>query len=286
MNGESMVLPKVASSLPPPSHLASADVRSAIIAALRWKHVREDDIEDLTHDVLVKALALRDLPATLPECVKLLRKMATDLAIDSLRKRRIRGRFNVGPCEDPDERPVPQAAPSEIRDPIDLHRQIDFARRQLEEGEITPRQAAIIEAEVNGVPQLEIAARLDIAYQTVRNELARGRRILRESWAAHVTMALFVLAGLLASLLRGRHPTLEATDVPEPRTDHVIAPPEFGPEDLAEALRRQALRACAVHRWVDCYETLDRAAEIDPAGDAKPWVQKARREALRQMDRK
>jgi hypothetical protein len=57
MNGESVVLLEVASRLLPVSHRASAVIRPAITATLRWQRGRKDDLEDQTHDVLVKALA-------------------------------------------------------------------------------------------------------------------------------------------------------------------------------------------------------------------------------------
>ena len=89
--------------LSPATHFASAEVRAAIGAALRKKYVGSSDIDDLTQEVLVKALALRDPPATLPECVALARKIANDLAVDRMRQRRMRSRFFDGPSEHADD---------------------------------------------------------------------------------------------------------------------------------------------------------------------------------------
>src|ERR1700677_3878183 len=159
MRGESVVSPRVPAPLSPATHFASADVRTAIASALRRHHVEWSAIDDLTQDVLVKALALREHPATLPECVALVRKMASDLAVDRMRQRRIRSRFLDGPCEHPDDTaaadpparppappPPPNPPASAPPEAIDTQGQLAFARRQLEAGVITVRQAAIFES--------------------------------------------------------------------------------------------------------------------------------------------
>jgi DNA-directed RNA polymerase specialized sigma24 family protein len=281
------VSPRVPAPSSPATHFASADVRTAIASALRRRHVGRSDLDDLTQEVLVKALALRESPTTLSECVALARKMASDLAVDRMRQRRIRSRFLDGPCEHPDDTAAADTPASDLPETIDVQRQLDFARRQLEAGVITVRQAAMFESEADDVPQRETARRLHIAYSTLRNELARGRRAMRESWTAYAAMALFAIMGWLTYLLGDRpHLTLEATDAPDLHLDHTVTPPEPTPEETAEALRRQALRACAAQQWYDCVETLDRAAEIDPAGDTKPWVHEARKKAMGHLDPK
>ncbi len=277
MSQESLVAPKAPSPSSPSAHLAHVEVRSAIAAALRRKQVKRDDIEDLTHDVIVKALALPALPAALPECTALVRKIAGDLAVDRMRQRRSRGRYNVGLCEDPDDRSASECtAAAGADDAIDVRRQLAFTQHQIEAGLVSARQAAILEAEADDVPQSHVARRLDVAYKTVRNDLARARRTLRESWASYVTLVLFAIAGFVGWALRDR---AENDPVAAPHPEDSLAPPEATPEELADGLRRKALRACAVQQWDDCLDGLDRAAALDPAGDAKPWVQKARHEA-------
>jgi hypothetical protein len=213
--------------------------------------------------------------------------MATDLAIDRIRSARIRGRYNVGPCEDPDERPGSDTRPGDLAEAIDRQRQLAFVRRRIEEGRITARQAAIFEAEADDIPQTEIARRLGVAFSTVRNELARGRHAMRKSWTAYAAATFVALIGVLTGLLRDRdRATLGVTDAPEPELDHPIAPPEPSPEEMAASLRRQALHACDLRQWVECYVTFERAAAMDPVGDKSPWVQKAKREAMQNVDSK
>ena len=128
--------------------------------------------------------------------------------------------------------------------------------------------------------QSHVARRLNVAYKTVRNDLARARRTLRESWTSYVTLVLVAIAGFVGWASRDRaRPELENGYVAHPRPEHSLAPPEATPEELADGLRRKALRACVVQQWDDCLGGLDRAAALDPGGDAKPWVQKARHEA-------
>jgi hypothetical protein len=45
----------------------------------------------------------------------------------------------------------------------------------------------------------------------------------------------------------------------------------------ATGLRRQAFMDCGSQRWVACEEALDRARELDPAGESMPLVREARR---------
>jgi DNA-directed RNA polymerase specialized sigma24 family protein len=278
MRQESLVAPKAPSPSSARSNLARVEVRSAIAAELRGRHVRTDDIEDLTHDVIVKALVLPELPASLPECTALVRKIAGDLAIDRMRQRRSRGRYNVGLCGDPDARSTSQfTAAAGADDAIAVRRQLAFVQHQIEAGLLSARQAAILEADADGVPQSHVAERLNVAYKTVRNDLARARRTLRESWASYVTLVLFAIAGFVG--WERARPDLENNHVAHPRFEHSLAPREAMPEELADSLRRKALRACAVQQWDDCLDGLNHAAALDPAGDTKPWVQKAKHEA-------
>jgi DNA-directed RNA polymerase specialized sigma24 family protein len=287
MRDESLVPPDAPAPLLSGTIFADPEVRSAIVSALRWRHVPPNDIEDLTQEVLLRALSLDQPPPTLPECLGLVRKMATDLAVDRMRSLRIRGRFHAGLHENPDAHPASDTPMSDVPEAIDQRRQLDFADRAIDRRYITERQAAIMAAEASDVPQSEIARDLRVSFQTVRNELARGRRKMRESWAAYAALSLAALLGVLAGLLRDRNrPTLAKTDVPEPNLDHPVEAPELTPEETADALRRMARHACDVGEWFECAETLGRAAELDPAGDAKPWVQKMKSEALQHLDEK
>jgi DNA-directed RNA polymerase specialized sigma24 family protein len=286
MRSESVMSSRVPAPSSPASHFASAEVRTAIAAALRQQHVGWSDIDDLTQEVLVKALALRESPATLSECVALARKMARDLAIDRMRQRRIRGRFLAGPCENPDDVAATANAASDIPDAIDIQRQLDFARRQAEAGAITARQVAILEDEANEVPQAEIAQRLNVSHQTVRNDLSLARRVMRASWASYASAVLLAVFGAIVAFVFGRHDPHVAAPAPDTHDDPPVAPPEETPEHRADVLRLQAVRACDVQQWAECLDALNQASALDPAGDANPDVQKATELARRHVDEK
>jgi RNA polymerase sigma factor (sigma-70 family) len=287
MRAELLVSPKVPTTSSARATFASSDVRAAIAKALRQQYVPSAEIEDLTQEVLVKALALDEPPVTAAECVAVARKMATDLAVDRMRRRRQRGRFHAGLAEDPDNHAASDTPASDVPERIDQGRQIDFVQRAIAAELITARQVAILEAEMDGVPQSKIARRLRVAYQTVRNDLTQARATMRKSWAAYATATLAALLAVLTGVLRDRsRPTLATTDVPEPDLDHAITAPEPTPQETADALRRMALHACDMKDWDACFETFGRAAALDPAGESKPWVQKARREAFGHLDLK
>jgi len=287
MNGEPLVSRKAPTATLSETLFASAQVRSAIGSALRKRGIRHPDVDDLTQEVLVKALGLREPPSTLPECIALARKMAGDLAVDRIRWLDRRGRIETPLLQAPDHQPATRVPGADIPEAIDRQRQVDFVQRALDAQEITASQAAILDAELDDVPQEETARRLRIDYQVMRNQLTRLRSRMRTSWAAYASAGLAALVALLAGVLRDRsRPTLLATDVPEPHVDHPIVAPEPTPQETADALRRIALHACDVNDWAECLSTFDRAAGLDPAGDAKPWVQKARLEAIRHVDEK
>ncbi len=164
-------------------------------------------------------------------------------------------------------------------DAIDVRRQLAFTQHQIEAGLVSARQAAILEADADGVPQSHVARRLNVAYKTVRNDLARARRTLRESWASYVTLVLLAIAGFVGWALRDRTPTspprAPTTRWPRPRRR-----PRSSPTACARRLSAGApcssgtnasTASIAPRRWT-------------PAGDAKPWVQKAKHDA--QMHRR
>ena len=59
------------------AHLASPEVREAILAALKRRDVPDDDVEDLAHDVIARALVTPSPPPNLEECKALVSKMAS-----------------------------------------------------------------------------------------------------------------------------------------------------------------------------------------------------------------
>jgi DNA-directed RNA polymerase specialized sigma24 family protein len=258
-------------SLPPhAAYLATASVHSAIEAVLRRQGVAPPDVEDLRQVVLAQALETSAPPPDLDQCIGLVRKTARDPAIDHFRRRARRSKFDAGPFENPDERAAVET-PAEER--LDFGKQIAWVHDRIHDGTISPRQAGMLASAADGVPGAAIAREWGLTDQTVRNELSRARKTARLSWAAFVAVG-----GVVAIVLYGF--------VSEP--DRADRGPEVGgvlPDrlEVAQQLRGRALQECRSERWADCLHDLDRAAQLDPAGDTAPEVQNARADVQRRL---
>lgn len=253
--------------LPHAAFLATPEVREAIGGVLRRRGVSAVDAEDMTHDVIERALRMARPPQSQDECLRVVRKIAHDIAIDAFKSRRGRAKYDAGPCENPDEAPAGGSVSAEGRDPIDAARQLAVVQHQVEIGNITERQAAMLERAAMDTPNAEIAAQMNLAPQTVRNELVAARRTARASWAAYLAAALFTSVALLVWL--------------HSRPNDIAKGPS--PQQLAAWQRRDALDDCAEQRWKACLDGLDEAARIDPKGDSAPAIVKARDDARKHL---
>jgi RNA polymerase sigma factor (sigma-70 family) len=260
---------------PHAAYVASQEVHQAVVAMLRRRGVRGAELEDVTQDVLETVLESPTPPPSLEDCVALACKIARDIAIDRFRKRRSRAKYNAGLYENPDDRPAPDPVSSGERDPIDARKQIDCIRREIAAGRITRRQVAILAAEAEDVPQAETAARLNVAHQTVRNDLATARSTARASWASYLAVAAFAVAGFIVWMLRDRDQMAKTPPQPAPRPVDSQTPPQPTQQERAEDMRRKALHDCDVGRWDECLEGLQNAEMIYPAADTDLRVQKA-----------
>ncbi len=94
----------VASSFSSSEAWASVEVRRAVDGVLRRYGVGID-ADDLAQDALFKALKVQPPPTSLGGCVALARKIAREVAIDHIRRKVARRRYDEGPCAEPDEQP-------------------------------------------------------------------------------------------------------------------------------------------------------------------------------------
>jgi DNA-directed RNA polymerase specialized sigma24 family protein len=267
-------------SVQPPhaAWLVLPEITDAIEKALRKRGLWGPDLEDHRQSVLERAYVAAEPPGTREECVYLVRKIAREMAIDILRKRRRRSKVDVGPCGDPDERP-PLDGGRDGADAIDARRQLALIQRDIESGSITARQAAILTSAVDDVSQLEIAAQMKLAHSTVRNDLAAARRTARRSWAAFAAVTLAVLGLVLWYESRP-----ENVAAPHPGPDESVTPPAPTPQGVAQETRQRALHECALQQWEACLRDLDAARGLDPAGDKAARVVEARDRASRQIE--
>jgi DNA-directed RNA polymerase specialized sigma24 family protein len=198
------------------------------------------------------------------------RKIAREMAIDTHRKARRRSSVDVGLCEDPDERVPADAA--DAADAIDARRQLAFLQAEIASGNITDRQAAILTKAVDEIPQAEIAAQMQLAHSTVRNELSAARRMARTSWAAFAAVA----AVCVFAILLARNEPPKAGSAPPYHPDESGTPRAQTTEEMLRIVRRKALDACDRQEWAKCLEELDVARDVDPAGEKDEKIQRAR----------
>ena len=129
-----------------------------------------DDAQDLTQEAFIKALQREDQLKDTQKAAHWLSRIATNTAIDFLRRN---GR--VGFC-DVDELPEPLCSPSSESPEQILLR----AERQtyLESGlgHLTERErSALVLRDVEGLPAEEVARRLNCSKATVRSHIANAR---------------------------------------------------------------------------------------------------------------
>jgi DNA-directed RNA polymerase specialized sigma24 family protein len=162
--------------------LASPTVRADILAVLRRRGIGPDDILDLVQETLARALAVRNPPRDLPECTRLTRVIARNVAATHVYRRALLRRHDSGAA--PDDTPAPDDGFATTRDPIDRDRQLALMVREVTRGRLSPRAVAIVHAVSEDVPQTAIAEELGIGHGTVRNELCRARRSFQARWSA------------------------------------------------------------------------------------------------------
>jgi RNA polymerase sigma-70 factor, ECF subfamily len=136
------------------------------------------DAQDLTQEAFIKALQRQDQLKDLDKAAHWLSRIATNTAIDFLRRA---GRVNFSDLEDLPE-PV---AKSREESPEDLVLRAE-RREYLEAGldVLTDRErSALLLRDVEELPAEEVAARLNCSKATVRSHIANGRVKLRRYFA-------------------------------------------------------------------------------------------------------
>jgi RNA polymerase sigma-70 factor, ECF subfamily len=133
-----------------------------------------DDAQDLTQEAFIKALQRQDQIKDLDKAAHWLSRIATNTAIDFLRRH---GRINF--CEI-DDMPEPLASsPSESPEQILLRNE---RKHYLETGldTLTPRErAALVLRDVEDLPAEEVAGHLNCSKATVRSHIANARTKFR-----------------------------------------------------------------------------------------------------------
>ncbi len=106
-------------------------------------------------------------------------KIARDYAVDCIRKKKFRDRYDVGLCEFPDDYSPPGPS-GEQRDPVDAARQLEEAAALFREGIMPEDGVDILEGVASGCSYPEIGEDLGISARAVRGRLNTMRKRFRE----------------------------------------------------------------------------------------------------------
>lgn len=260
-----------------PIDLADPALRNALIKSLRQR-VPAADVEDVVQATLAEAWAAPHdrRPTDADGARRWLWGIARHKVADFHRRGR-RERLATDtdlPHEDSvanDHASIDSA--EELRDANDLLR---WAEEQLPDGEDVPQTFEWLLREGDGDKLEQIADEASLPAPRVRQRVSRLRRHLRSRWALEVA-AVAVLIGL--ALLAYRH-LRGLRDAPEEekivREIPAPVPSSEPPHEVAERLREATFPLCAAGDRARCLDGLDRARELDPAGDSAPRVQAAR----------
>jgi RNA polymerase sigma-70 factor (ECF subfamily) len=128
------------------------------------------DAQDLTQETFIKALQRQDQLKDLEKSAHWLSRIATNSAIDFLRRR---GRVSFAALEDAAE-PIPDRNRPDPEDMVLRAEKRAFLQRGLDQ--LTARErAALLLRDVEDLPAEEVAMRLNCSKATVRSHIANAR---------------------------------------------------------------------------------------------------------------
>jgi DNA-directed RNA polymerase specialized sigma24 family protein len=234
--------------------LGDPQVLASIRSVLRRRGVAEHDLDDLCRDVVTEAWAAKNFPEpSADEARKYVHGIAVRIAIDHRRKK-----SPLGPGAipyDENENPVATpAAPYEAR---------DASARLFHKGlALFPRTFPwFVQHAISGEEAATIAAREGVTAGHVRHEVSQIRRSLQIAAASLGVVAtivlLFIGARSLRDTLSGRSSEIARPNVP----------PTTPSQNEARVLRNDAKHDCVYEEWAKCAERLQKAYELDPAGE-------------------
>jgi RNA polymerase sigma factor (sigma-70 family) len=237
-----------------PSNVFAEGLRSALVAMVK-RRVPESEVEDIVQATLADALASPHAPKDSESLRRWIFGVARNKVVDYHRRA---GRETFELPEVPGK-PAPHAEADLLR----------WAEKHLPPGEENETTLDWMLREGEGEKLEWIAESERVPATRVRQRVSRLRRHLKTHWQREVALlaALGVIVGILALVLRRKEPASIANeDVPR-----------------AAELREAGLDRCAASDWRACLEKLDAAGKLDPAGDARPEVRKARDDARRAL---
>ncbi len=252
------------------------------------KSVAQQDVQEVVNDVCANLLASDALPpnhGAMPAWVE--GAVAKHIAT-RIRKRKRRAKYEA-PLETPEDAIADERQPDDEETVAELETQRAWMEKELANH---PEDAELYEVLYKGGRELtyaEAAVMLGISKAAVQkraNRLREKYAELRRKYVLRVgilaTLILLVAAVALAYVIR-RLTEPPPEQAPPPPPTATASAPLSTPLDVAE-LRQKALDACDAKRWDECVEGLNRARDLDPAGDrSDPRVQEARDAAAKAL---
>ncbi len=236
----------------PPRAAFGPELRRDLLAMVK-KRVPESDVEDIVQAALTEAFESPHAPTDPEQLRRWVFGVAKHKVVDFHRKR---GRETFDVPEVPGG-PAPHVEADLLR----------WAEKNLPEGDDAKATLDWMLREGEGEKLESIAASEKLPAPRVRQRVSRLRRHLKDNWQREVALlaAVGVVLGALVLFLRRRE---------DPKIQ--FDPNGIPMDPRAEAMRRDGLERCAKGEWRPCLEKLDDAKRLDPAGDGRPEVQRAR----------
>lgn len=248
--------------------LADPKLRREVLAVVK-RRVRGDDADDVVQAALADVLSAARVPDDAEEFRRFVFAITRNKVFDHFRRRM---------------REMPEEAahePMASEEPLSARDILRWAEGKLPDPEAEHTLQWMLR-EGDGEKLEQIARDANLPAPRVRKRVSRLRRFLRERWAAELmlgTLGLALLAPLAVYYYRHWFPPAEIVEQPP----QLRPEPLPSPEAQGRELRRAALERCPRLQANECLAGLDRARDLDPAGDSAAEVVNARRAAAARL---
>lgn len=233
------------------------------MVAVARRRVADDDAEDVVQATLAEALTSREKPQDPEALRRWLWGVLRHKIADHYRKRR-REVLDDDAGESMGE--VPDDATEDL---------LRWAVARLPKGGDVQETFQWLLREGEGEKLENIAEEMGIPAPRVRKRVSRLREHLRSHWGKEVAiLAAFGIVGALVWFFLKK--PLAADDAQVAFPDPAVQEQERK-QLRGIDFRRSGLRDCEAGRFDDCSLQLDEAKKLDPAGEADPRVQNARK---------
>jgi DNA-directed RNA polymerase specialized sigma24 family protein len=261
--------------VPPHARLvADPRIEQALRRWLRGR-VPAAEVDDLVQDVLEALLRHAQPPDTVNGLIALGRQILRNDLTDYYRHREVVRDVEAGPREQRHDDSIGPPAAAEAWDPVDVQKRARWLESFVARGKVSEDDLRLLER-ANTESYVALAQEFGTSEQALRVRVHRKRAFLQAGWARYVALGVPGLAVVILIVYALVH---RKDEIAHEITPDIEAPYPPSPRERAAALRQVASRACAAAQWSDCLDKLDKARELDPAGDKDPNVEDLRDQA-------